>query len=86
MSPGNLPFYVPQKGEGQSRDRKGAMIGELWPAPRGGLTAQLPPGCLADTGHRSLTNEGPCPVHWGNLSTSWPDVNEINLKFYSIRT
>ena len=28
----------------------------------------------------SLTNEGPCPIHWGNLSTSWPDVNEINFK------
>ena len=58
------------------------MIGQLWPVSRGGLTAQLLPGCLADTGCTSLTNEGPCPVHWGNLSTYWPDVNEINLKFY----
>ena len=82
MSPGNLPFYVLQKGEGQSGGWKGAMIGQLWPASRGGLTAQLPPGCMADTGCTSLTNEGPYLVHWGNLSTSWPDVNEINLKFY----
>ena len=67
---------------GQSREWKGAMIGQLWPASWGRLTAQLPTGCLADTGQTSLTNEGPCPVHWGNLSTSWPDVNEINLKFY----
>ena len=82
MSPGNLPFYVLQKGEGQSREWKEAMIGQLRPASRGGLTAQLLPGCLADTRCTSLANEGPCPVCWGNLSTSWPDVNEINLKFY----
>ena len=49
---------------------------------KGRLTAQLLPGCLADTEQTSLTNERPCPVHWGNLSTSWPDVNEINFKFY----
>ena len=58
------------------------MIGQLWPASGDGLRAQLPLGCLADTRQTSLTNEGPCLVHWGNLSTSWPDVNEINLKFY----
>ena len=82
MSPGKLPFYVLQKGEGQSRGQKGVMIGQLWPASGGRLTAQLPPGCQPDTRRTSLTNEGPCPVHWGNLGTSWPDVTEINLKFY----
>ena len=58
------------------------MIGQRWPASGDGLTAQLPPGCLADIRQTSLTNAGPSPVHWGNLSISWPDVNEINLKFY----
>ena len=82
MSSGNLPFYVLQMGEGQSGGQKGTMIGQLWPVSGGRLAAQLPPGCLADTGQTSLTNEGPCPVSWGNLGTSWPDVNEINLKFY----
>ena len=71
-----------QKEVGQGREWKGVMIGQLWPASCDRLTAQLPPGCLADTGQTSLTNEGPCPVQWGNLSTSWPDVNKINLKFY----
>ena len=75
-------FLCATKGGGQSRDWKGAMIGQLWPASRGGLTAQLLSGCLTDTGHTLLTNEGACPVHWSNLSTSWPAVNEINLKFY----
>ena len=58
------------------------MIGQLWPASEDRLMAQLLPGCLSDTGQTSLTNEGPCLVCLGNLSTSWPDVNEINLKFY----
>ena len=62
--------------------KQGMEGGYDWPASRGGLTAQLPPGCLADTGCTSLTNEGPCPVCWENLSTFWPDGNKINLKFY----
>ena len=28
-----------------------------------------------------LTNEGPCLVYWGNLSTSWTYRKGINLKF-----
>ena len=76
---------MPQKGVGQSRGQKGAIIGQLWPASGDRFTAQLPPGCLADTRQTSLTNEEPYPVHWGNLSTSWPDVNEINLKFYGMK-
>ena len=68
-----------QKGVGRSREWKGVMIGQLWPVSGHRLTAQLPPGCLADTRQTSLTNEGLHPVHWGNLSTSWPDVNQ---KFY----
>ena len=71
-----------ERGEGQSWEQKGTMIGQLWPASRGGWTVQLLPGCLTDTGCPLLTNEGPCPVHWGILSMSWPDVNKINLKFY----
>ena len=82
MSPEELSFLCAMKGGGgQSRECKGAMISQLWPASGDGLTAQLPPGCLADTRQTSLTNEGPCPVHWDNLSTSWPDVNKINLEF-----
>ena len=82
MSPEELSFLYATKGAGQSREQKGTMIGWLWPASGDRLTAQLLPGYLADTRQTSLTNEGPCPVHWCNLSTSWPDVNEINLKFY----
>ena len=73
------------KGEGQSRESKGAIIGQHWPASGDRLTAQLLSECLAETGQSSLTNEGPCLVHWSNLSTSWPDVNEINLEFYGLR-
>ena len=43
-------FLCAMKGVGQSKEQKGAMIDQLWPASRGGLTAQLLPGCLADTG------------------------------------
>ena len=82
MSPEQLSFLYVMKGGGQSREWKGVMIGQLWPASGDKLAAQLLPGCLADTGQTSLTNEGPCMVCWGNLSTSWPDVNEIHLKFY----
>ena len=66
----------------RGRPKQGTEEGYDWSASRDGLTAQLPPGCLADTGCTSLTNEGPCTVCWANLGTPWPDVNEINLKFY----
>ena len=56
------------------------MIGQLWPASGDRLTGQLSSGCLADTRQTSLTNEGPCPVCWGNLSTSQTYGNELNLK------
>ena len=67
---------MPQNEVGQSREWKGTVIGQLLPASGDRLTAQLLPGCLADTRQTSLANEGPYPVHWGNLSTSLPDVNE----------
>ena len=86
MSPDELSFLYAMKGVGQSREWNGVMIGQLWAASGDRLTAQLLPGCLADTRQTSLTNEGPCLVCWGNLSTSLPDVNEINLKFYWVGT
>ena len=70
MSPERPSFLCAMKGGGPKQGTEGAMIGQLWPASRVILTAQLLPGCLADTGCTSLTNEGQCPVHWGNLSTS----------------
>ena len=77
------PFFLcAMKGGLPKQGMEGAVIGQLWQGSGGRLTTQLLPGCLADTGQTSLTNEGPCLVHWGNLCTSWPDVNEINLKFY----
>ena len=73
----------------QSKERKGAAFGQLWPASRDRLTGKLSSGCLADTGRphegTSLTNEGPCSVHWVNLSTSWTYGNKINLKFTEIK-
>ena len=39
----------------------------------GWWTGKVSSGCLAATEWTSLTNEGSCPVHWGKLSTSWPD-------------
>ena len=79
MSPEELSFLYAMRGGGPKQGMEGAMISQLWPASEGRLTAQLPPGCLADTGQTSLTNEGPCLVHWGNISTSWPNVSEINF-------
>ena len=55
-----------------------------WGQHPGALTGKLSPGCLADTGQTSLTNEGLCPVHWGELTTSWPDGNKINFKLLVI--
>ena len=72
MSPGKPSFLWALRGGGPKQEMEGDYDCS---ASRGGLTAQLLPGCLEDTGHTLLTNEGPCPVHWGNLSASWPDVN-----------
>ena len=49
MSPAELPFYMPQKGVDQSKDRKSAVIRQLWSASGDRLTGQLSPGCLADS-------------------------------------
>ena len=50
MSPEELSFSYAMKGGGPKQGMEGAMIGQFWPASGDGLTAQLPPGCLADTG------------------------------------
>ena len=70
MSPEVLSFLYAMKRVDQNKEWKGAVIGQLWPTLGDRLTGQLSPGCLADTGQTSLTNEGPCLVHWGNLYTS----------------
>ena len=80
MSAEELSFSYATKKVEQNKEWKEAVIGQLWPASGGRLTGQLPPGCLADSGQTSLTNEGPGPVHWGKLSTSWAYGNKINLK------
>ena len=72
------------KGEDQGWEGRGLPLVRLRTASRGRLTGKLLPGCLADTGQASLTNEGLCPICWGELNTSWPDVNEINFKFLVI--
>ena len=85
MSPEELSFLYATKGGGPKQGMEGGYDWSALASFRVRLTVQLPPGCLADTRQTSLTNEGLCLVHWGNLSSSWPDVNEINLKFYWIR-
>ena len=70
MSPEELSFLYAMKRGRPKQGMKGVVIGQLWPASGDKLTAQLSPGCLADTGQTSLTNEGPCSVHCGDLSTS----------------
>ena len=70
MSPKELSFLYAMKGGGPKQGMEGGSIGHLWPASCDRLTAHLSPGCLTDTRQTSLTNERPCPVHWGNVSTS----------------
>ena len=70
MPPEELFSLYATKGVDQSKEWKGVVIGQILPASGDRLTAQLSPGCLADTVQTSLTHEGPHPVHWGNLSTS----------------
>ena len=67
--PEELSFLYEKKG-GPKQGWKRVVIGQLWPASGDRLAGQLSPGCLANTRQTSLTNEGPCLVHWGNLSTS----------------
>ena len=64
MLPEEFSFLYATKRGGPKQGRKGAMIGQLWPASGDRLTVQLPPGCLADTRQTSITTEGPCLVHW----------------------
>ena len=77
-------FYAQQKGADQGWDGRGLPLVRLGTASEGRSTGKLSPGCLADTRQASLTYEGLCPVYWGELSTSWPDGNEINFKFLVI--
>ena len=73
MSPARLLFCAQQKGVDQGKEGKRLPLVSLGTASWGRLTEKLSPGCLADTRQMPLTNEGPCLVHWGELSTSWPD-------------
>ena len=82
MSAEELSFLCYEKGWTKARNGSGLQLGSFG---GGRLTGQLSPGCLADTGQTSLINEGPCPVHWGNLSTSWTYGKGIYLKFSLIR-
>ena len=86
MSPAEPSLLYTTKRGGPKQGKEG---GCYWSASRDRLTGKLLPGCLADTrwSHQgtSLTNEGPCLVHWHNLSTSWTYGNKINLKFSWIK-
>ena len=50
MSPAELSLLYARKGVDQSKERKGAVIGQLWSASGDILTGKLLPGYLADTG------------------------------------
>ena len=76
--------FMNKKGADQGWEGRGLPLVSFGTASWGILTGKLLPGCLADTGQTPLTNEGLCLVHWGELSTSWPDGNEINLKLLVI--
>ena len=80
----DLCFYAQWKGADQGWEGRGFPLVRLGTASRGRLTGKLSPGCLADTGWTSLTNEGLHPVHWDELSTFWPDGNVINFKLLVI--
>ena len=47
-APEELSFLYAMKGGRPKQGMEGAMIGQLWPDSGDRLTAQLPPGCLAD--------------------------------------
>ena len=81
MSPEELSFLYTMKGGGPKQGTEGSYDWSALASFRGQIDSTTVTRILAGTGQTSLTNEGPCQVHWGNLSTSWQDVNEINLKF-----
>ena len=85
MSPAELSLLYAMKMGGPKQGLEGTVIGQFWSGLGDRLTGKLLPGCLADTRQShygtSLINEGPCPVCWGDLSTSWTYGNEINLEF-----
>ena len=56
MSPGTF-LLCATKGGGPKQGTEGDYDWSALASFKGGLTAQLLPGCLADTGHTSLTNE-----------------------------
>ena len=57
------------------------MIGLLWGQIDRDAVARMSGTHWMISLGTSLTNEGPCMVHWGNLSTSWTYGNEMNFKF-----
>ena len=82
MSPAGPLLLCTAKGVVQGWEWRGLPLVRLGTASGGRLTGKLSPACLADNRQTSLTNEGLCLVHWGELSTSWPDSNE-KIKTFS---
>ena len=72
-----FPFIHNEKGRTKTRNGRGLLLVSFWgETDREAVTRMS--GRHQTT---SLTNEGPCLVHWGNLSTFWTYGNKINLKF-----
>ena len=77
-----LAFMGHEKGQTKTGWGERLFLVSVGTASQGWWTGKLLPGCLAATWQTSLSKEGLHLVHWGELSTSWPDGNWNNSKFY----